>query len=67
MQVEKETGLKHDCFEILEVLFLRSFGLLFIFMIINPWKSPLSAGAKFEKLNQGIIMTTPFFSAEGFQ
>lgn len=36
-------------------------------MIINPWNSPLSAGAKFEKLNQGIIMTIPFFPAEGFQ
>lgn len=36
-------------------------------MIINPWNSPLSAGAKFEKLNHGIIMTTPFFPAEGFQ
>lgn len=37
-----------------------------MFMIINPWNSPLSADAKFEKLSQG-IMTTPFFPAEGFQ
>lgn len=36
-------------------------------MIINPGNSPVSAAAKFEKLNQGIIMTTPFFPAKGFQ
>lgn len=36
-------------------------------MIINPGNSPVSAGAKFEKHNPGIIMTTPFFPAEGFQ